>query len=138
MTGLALHLATLGFQGGAGFVSHRPLQDLGHIACNEHAIRLITSPEDFSEHVYASSAVCCVKFTAPHCRGCKALKPKFERLFVEYRDRINFFEVEFSSARQIFGQEQVRRTPSVLVYCGDVGRVGGFACVRWSRTPTSG
>ena len=76
-----------------------------------------------------------VKFVAKNCRGCLALKPKFESLAKAHMGDARFYEVNFEMARQVFGAEQVRRTPTVLYYCGPIGRVEGFA---FGPTPAEG
>ena len=76
-----------------------------------------------------------VKFVAKNCRGCLALKPKFESLAKAHMGDARFYEVNFEMARLVFGAEQVRRTPTVLYYCGPIGRVEGFA---FGPTPAEG
>ena len=76
-----------------------------------------------------------VKFVAKNCRGCIAMKPKFDNLAKKHADKASFYEANFAQARLIFGMEKVRRTPTVLYYYGNVGRVAGFP---FGPTPASG
>ena len=63
------------------------------------------------------------RFTAQRCRGCIAMDRKFASLARKHKNEANFYEVKEDGGRVIFGQERaVGRTPTVLYYCGDIGR----------------
>ena len=98
----------------------------------------LTSLESFNEHVRSPHRCCSVvvvKFFKDRCRSCLALKPKFEALAAEYRNAA-FYEVNVARGRPIFDQEQVWVTPSVLVYCGHVGRINGIGASKQLASST--
>ena len=100
------------------------------------AVLPIESADGFALEIgTASDNVKAVKFVAKNCRGCMAMKPKFDQLAKANADSAHFFEVNFANGRAIFGSERVRRTPTVLYYCGELGRVGGFP---FGPTPATG
>jgi Ca2+-binding EF-hand superfamily protein/thiol-disulfide isomerase/thioredoxin len=95
---------------------------------SEPGVIELTSLESFNEHVRSSTRCCSVvvvKFFKDRCRSCLALKPKFDAMAAEYTDAA-FYEVNVARGRSIFDQEQVKLTPSVLIYCGHVGRINGL------------
>ena len=91
-------------------------------------VRKLGGLDEFDEQMGACvDDVKAVKFVADRCRGCQALKPKFESLAKSKASKAQFFEVSFKGARDLFDREGIKRTPTVLYYLGGVGRVGGFA-----------
>lgn len=90
------------------------------------AVNTLGGLEEFDEQM-GSADVMAVKFVAERCRGCMALKPKFDALAKSKASKASFFEISYKTARDLFEREGVKRTPTVLYFCGGVGRVGGFA-----------
>ena len=95
----------------------------------------ITSIDEFAASVHTKPTMKVVKFVADNCRGCIAMKPKFELISRKYADQAEFYEARLADAGEVFGREGVKRTPTVLYYCGEVGRVGGFT---FGPTPARG
>ena len=100
-------------------------------------VKLISDLEEFEHEVNAPAGplLSVVRFTAQRCRGCIAMDPKFASLARKHKNEANFYEVKEDGGRVIFGQERVVRTPTVLYYCGDIGRVSGFP---FGETPAEG
>ena len=95
----------------------------------------ITSIDEFDEALDAKPKIKVVKFVADNCRGCIAMRPKFDVISRKYADQAEFYEARLADAGKVFSREAVKRTPTVLYYCGDVGRVGGFT---FGPTPARG
>lgn len=105
---------------------------------SEPGVIELTTLESFNEHVRSPNRCCSVvvvKFFKDRCRSCMALKPKFDAMAAEYTDAA-FYEVNVARGRPIFDQEQVKVTPSVLVYCGHVGRINGLGASKQLASDT--
>ena len=62
-----------------------------------------------------SGRLAVVKFYAPWCVSCKAIKPKFERA-ARANDAADFYEVDFVAARPLCKAASVRYLPSAHIY----------------------
>ena len=90
------------------------------------AVQTIGSLDEFYDAMSDRESLKVVKFVADNCRGCMAIKPKYASLAKKHANSAQFYEINFKAGRAVFGHERVQRTPTVLYYVGEVGRVCGF------------
>jgi thioredoxin 1 len=69
-----------------------------------------------------------VKFTAPHCSGCKTLQPILEELIHPYPDRIHFVEIDITEDPELTIELDVRTVPTVALFQAthELGRLVGL------------
>ena len=131
-------LSVAGYHAGSLTTKRAVVRASVALNAGDAGVQSITGVDDFREQVIdspESSNIKVVKFVADRCRGCIAMRPKFDALAKAHASDVHFFEVDFKQARDVFGRESVGRTPTVLFYASSIGRVGGFA---FGPTPASG
>jgi len=135
---LGVLLSVAGYHAGSLTTKRAVVRASVALNAGDAGVQSITGVDDFREQVIdspESSNIKVVKFVADRCRGCIAMRPKFDALAKAHASDVHFFEVDFKQARDVFGRESVGRTPTVLFYASSIGRVGGFA---FGPTPASG
>jgi len=87
------------------------------------AVRELTTVMEFEQSLRECSTYAVVKFYKRNCRLCRAVAPKFEQLAREFHGRAEFFAVDLSTGSQVFSRERIGVAPSIIAYCGPVGRI---------------
>ena len=60
-----------------------------------------------------------IKFTSVTCHLCKALKPIFEQIADEYKDRFKFGNINSSTQRKLFKMFGIDGVPEIFIVDGD-------------------
>ncbi|CAM9975510.1 unnamed protein product, partial [Laminaria digitata] len=64
-----------------------------------------------------------VKFFDQFCRACDEIRPRFEELSrSQPSEDAAFFELEFSTSKELCKQLGIKRLPTVQIYDGSKGR----------------
>jgi len=67
-----------------------------------------------------------VKFYAPWCRLCKRVGPGYKKAAGSESDDVRFFEVDFSTSKDLCKRERVFMLPTVHFYTSGAGRINRF------------
>ena len=79
-----------------------------------HAVIVITSKEDF-ENYTKQDKLSIVDFTATWCGPCQLIKPFFHEKSNEFKDKINFLQVDVDDQSKISEEAGVRAMPTFQV-----------------------
>lgn len=61
-----------------------------------------------------------LKFTASWCLPCKTLTPILEELSIDYKEKINIYEIDIENESELSSMFGIRSVPSML-FCPIVG-----------------
>ncbi|PVX26090.1 MAG: thiol reductase thioredoxin [Candidatus Bathyarchaeum sp.] len=76
---------------------------------------------DWKEQVLEAKKLVVVQFWHPLCPHCQAIKPVYNELAAEYKDRLKFTKlnvVDSTENKELAGKYGVMGTPTFLFFCG--------------------
>ena len=80
-------------------------------------IKEIENRKQLQEYLKTNPGVFVIKFGAPWCGPCKALKPVMDKLSDEYKDKANFYITDIEDAGINTGSAAgIRGVPTVIIY----------------------
>ena len=97
------------------------------------AVQLLAGGRAEFRQAITSERIVAVKFYAPWCRACRAMKRKFERMAQDYAERglpVQCFEVNAGdeTSRQLAMDLEIKSLPSVAVYIDGGGPHHSLPC----------
>lgn len=76
---------------------------------------------DWKEQILETKKLVVVEFWHPFCSHCQAIKPVYDELAEEYKDKMKFTKLNVVSSpenQKIAGKYGVMGTPTFLFFCG--------------------